>query len=176
MALRSVVLDVAIDCPRCMRPIVLEAITSSARCRACLYNLDLPAGRWKYIAASGVESALDGEESTRSCDFADGFTVVSRIRAGDLEVGKGARAPDGLVKAIHKQVTGVLGERAAPASEACEPVAFRCPTCGASARTDGTSRAVTCRDHEVDVPERLWDALHPIPPRATVLLLFKGAR
>src|SRR5690348_12433195 len=111
MALRSVVLDVAIDCPRCMRPIVLEAIAPSARCRACLYTLDMPAGRWKYVAASGVESALEGEdEPTRSCDFADGFTVISRIRPGETVIGKGARAPDGLVKAIHKQVTGVLGE------------------------------------------------------------------
>jgi DNA-directed RNA polymerase subunit RPC12/RpoP len=177
--LRSVVLDVALDCPRCMRPVPLEAVRATARCRACGFEIAMPAKRWTYCTKNGVKNALGGEDGGRSVDFADGFTVVTRIRAGKSYDAPpaGAREADGLAKAIHTRAVAILGEREPSPIEAVEPVAFRCPRCGATAKTDGTARAIRCHGCgvEVDVPEALWDAIHPVRPRATPVLLVKAS-
>ncbi len=85
------------------------------------------------------------------------------------------RPADPLARTIHKKASAVAGERADEPAAASFPVGFRCGFCGGRLRTDGSARAVDCVcGAVVDVPEDLWDALHPPRPRAPVTLVIGG--
>ena len=196
----SVLLDFTVDCLRCMRPVAISAVEPSARCRSCLYELELEESLFRGSAVGCVRSAIDGEGG-RSSHFDGDFTFVSRTRVLDptcpgcgagidapalveaahvcaCGVTLGVRPSDDLVRAIHRNAAAIAGERPRVELEAVEPVAFACPRCKASLVTDRTSRSVECAACSgfVDVPELLWNTLHPASPRPAIFLLLQGGR
>lgn len=193
---KSVFVALTIDCLRCLRPLPIDALRNDVRCRACLHVFDIEKLVWRGAAKSCVAGALRGNDR-RTTDF-DDVAVVSRTKLAplscercdeELEPGDapsircrcGATIPvreaDTLVKAVHKNAVAVVGERERAPIEPTEPIAFRC-TCGARLTTDGTTRALRCGGCKtfVDVPDGLWDAIHPVRPRPRMFLLVGGAR
>lgn len=193
---KSVFVALTIDCLRCLRPLPIDAMRSDVRCRACLYVFDIEKLVWRGAAKSCVSGALQGNDR-RTTDFGD-IAVVSRTKLAPLTCercekeldpgeppsitcGCGAtisvREADKLVKAVHKNAVAVVGERERTPIAPAEPVAFRC-ACGARLATDGTRRALPCAGCKtvVDVPDGLWDAIHPVRPRPRMFLLMGGAR
>ncbi|MCE9577619.1 MAG: hypothetical protein K8W52_31000 [Deltaproteobacteria bacterium] len=193
---RSVQIAVSFGCPGCAHPIVLEAITAEARCRACLRTVALDHAAWASFAAKAVARLLAGDKVGRSTNF-DRYTVVTRVALAAPTCACGAaiaiddldalercacgaaiairRGEDAwLPAAIHDDIVAVIGERAPAAIAPVSPVAFRC-ACGAGLTTDGTTRAVRCATcGEVDVPLGLWDALHPTLPAPAMYALIGG--
>lgn len=200
-AVLGILLELTLDCPRCMRPVPITAVQSKTRCRTCLHDIDLVETVFENMAPSYVAGAIRGNQS-RSVDFGT-VALVSRTRVAKptcsgcgkaLDVAAlvakpeahvcacGTTTPvrqaDDLAKLLEPYVKVVVGERPPLPIERCEPVAFSCPRCQHSLETNGTARALECAGCNafVDVPERLWNALHPVTPRRDVfLLLAKGA-
>lgn len=193
----SILLELALDCPRCMRPVPITAVEPRARCRACLYELDLMGPVFETAAPSYVADAIRGNQQ-RSVDFAN-IALVSRTRmarpvctgcAAELDLQRlidepedhvcacgttiPVRRANDLAKQLERYTKTIVGERPLVPIEPCEPVAFACPRCQHSLFTDGTARALECTGCRVfvDVPERLWNALHPVVPRRGVFLLL----
>jgi len=185
-----------------MRPIAVDAIGPEVRCRACLHGVQVGSDRWLALIKEPVAAALKGADEGRSVDFGDDFTVVTRIDVAApacrgcgagidaaaladargvhpcaCGVGQAVREADGLMHFIHKDALALAGERGSEL-ETCEPVAFRCPRCATGLRTDGTTRAIACARcaGDVDVPDALWAALHPVRPHPPLYLLIGGKR
>lgn len=193
---KSVFVALTIDCLRCLRPLPVDAMRSDVRCRACLYVFDIEKLVWRGAAKSCVSGALQGNDR-RTTDF-DDIAVISRTKlapltcercekelglweAPSITCGCGAtisvREADPLVKAVHERAVAVVGERERTPIAPTEPIAFRC-TCGGGLATDGTTRTLRCGGCKalVDVPDGLWDAIHPVRPRPRMFLLVGGAR
>ena len=193
---KSVFVALTIDCLRCLRPLPIDAMRSDVRCRACLHVFDIEALVWRGAATSCVSGALRGNDR-RTLDF-DDVAVISRTKLApltcercesELDAGGGStitcgcgatipvREADALVKAVHKNAIAVVGERERTPIVPTEAIAFRC-ACGARLATDGTTRALRCGGCEtfVDVPDGLWDAIHPVRSRPWMFLLVGGAR
>lgn len=200
--LRAVRIALTIDCTRCVRPIVVDAIGPEVACRACLHRVAVPSDRWLALLKAPTAAALKGEDEGRAVDFGDDFTVVSRfglaapacngcgaaIDVDALASTRGThtcacgrtiavREADGLLGLVHRDAVALAGERT-HTWDPCPPVAFRCGRCDAALRTDGTARAIACTRCavDVDVPDALWEALHPVLPHPPLYLLIGGKR
>lgn len=201
---RSVQIAVSFGCPGCGHPIVLEAITDRARCRACLRTVALDHAAWQSFAAKPIARLLAGDKVGRSTNF-DRYTIVTRVSLAAPACACGAaiaideldadaaadadtmdrcacgaaiairRATPGWLPGALGDVRAVIGERTSVAPAPAPPVGFRC-ACGAALTTDGTTRAVACATcGDVDVPLGLWDALHPTVAAPAIVAVIGGA-
>jgi DNA-directed RNA polymerase subunit RPC12/RpoP len=163
---RTVRIDAGVDCPRCLRHVVLERIAPAVRCGSCAHEIALD---WQSLVKARVADALKGEGG-RSTDFGDELLAVVRVAIEAAPGGTARAATTADRRAVHAKAVQVIGEREPAMFVPPEPVAFRCPRCASTLRTDGTARAIPCATCavEIDVPEALWQLLHPIRRRASI--------